>query len=143
VEGVILGNFAPRHERLMQMFLRLERALYVILLVLAGAMWDFADPWGYVLTAVFLLVRLGSKRVGVAAALAAVHIPFPLPRRWWLGLAPQGALAVAIAASFAVVHRDPLARSVFSAVLLSTVILHMLSGRIIDAALAPDEKGTS
>jgi hypothetical protein len=124
----------------MQMFLRLERALYVILLVLAGAMWDFGDPWGYGLTVVFLLVRLAAKRVGAGAALAAVSVPFPLPRRWWLGLVPQGALAVAIAASFAVVHRDALARSVFSAVLLSTVILHMLSARIIQAALAPDEK---
>jgi len=143
VEGALLGNFAPRQERLIQMFLRLERPLYVILLVLAGAMWDFSDPWGYVLTGVFLIVRVGAKRLGVAAALALVRLPFPLPRRWWLGLVPQGALAVAVAASFLLVHRDPLARSVFGAILLSTLILHMLSGRFIDAALAPERKDSA
>lgn len=140
VEGVLLGNFAPRLERLLMMFLRLERPLYVILLVLAGAMWDFTDPWGYVLTGVFLLVRTGAKRAGAAAALTAVRLPFEVPRRWWLGLVPQGALAVAVAASYLLVHRDPLAESVFSAVLLSTLSLHLFSGRIIDTALAPDGK---
>ncbi len=140
VEGVVLGNRRRDPEHLVQMFLRLERPLYVALLVLAGAAWRFDEPWGYLLAAMFLAVRTVAKFTGAHAALAAVRLPFRPPRRWWLGLMPQGAMAIAIAVSYMVVYRDFLAERVFSAVLVSTVLLTLVSGRLVNAALAPPRR---
>jgi hypothetical protein len=52
-------------------------------------------------------------------------------------------MAVAIAVSYYVVYRDDLSRIVFSAVLVSTMILALISGRLVEAALpkAPEKEG--
>ncbi len=137
VAGVVLGNRGRTQERLVPMFLRLERPLYVALLVLAGAAWRFDELWGYLLAAVFLAARVAAKFLGARAALAATRLPFAVPPRWWLGLLPQGAMAVAVAVSYAVVYRDPLAERVFSAVLVSTVGLTLASRWLVARALEP------
>jgi len=140
VEGVLLANLFSRVEALIHIFLRMERPLYVALLVLAGAAWRFDLPWGYVLAAIYLAVRLLAKYAGARLALAAVTLPFRPGGRWWLGLMPQGAMAVAIAVSYGLVYRDALSQSVFSAVLVSTVLLSLLSGRLMARALPEGEE---
>ncbi len=140
VVGIVLGNAARSQEKLMPIFLRLERPLYIALLVLAGAAWQFGDPWGYGLAAIYLVVRVGVKYAGIRAALVTTPLPFRPPRHWWLGTLPQGAMAVAIAVSYAVVYRDELAMRIFSAILVSTALLTLASGRLVNAALRPDRE---
>jgi len=135
VEGLVIGNWREEEGRLIQMFLRLERPLYIVLLVLAGAAWRFDEPWGYLLAGLFLAVRLGTKFLGTRIALTLTPLPFRPPEAWWLGLVPQGAMAVALAVSYFLVYRDPLAERVFSAVLVSTVLLTLVSGRLVQRAL--------
>lgn len=141
VVGVVLGNWRKEQERLLHMFLRIERPLYVALVVLAGAAWRFDDVWGYVLAATFILLRITGKFTGVKLALAVTRLGFPLPSRWWMGLLPQGAMAIAIAVSFAVIFRDDLAQTVFAGVLVSTVVLTFVSRRVVERALTPDKDG--
>jgi len=140
VVGTLLGNARHCHERLMPIFMRLERPLYIALLVLAGAAWRFDDPWGYVLAAIYLVVRISVKFLGIRIALATTSLPFQPPRRWWLGTLPQGAMAIAIAVSYGVVYRDELAGRIFSAILVSTAVLTLASGKLVSAALQPDEE---
>ena len=139
-EGIVLSNTRGSKEHLLSIFLHLERPLYVALLVLAGAAWRFDQPWGYVLAAIFLLVRVGGKYLGWRAAATVAALPFPLPRRWWMGLLPQGGMAVAIAVSYFVVYRDPLAELVFSAILVSTAVLTLASGPLLARALPGEEE---
>ncbi len=141
VEGLVIGNWRQEEGRLIHMFLRLERPLYIALLVLAGAAWRFDEPWGYVLAGMFLAVRVAAKFLGTRIALTLTPLPFRPPERWWLGLLPQGAMAVALAVSYFVVYRDPLAERVFSAVLVSTVLLTLVSGRLVQRALETDSEG--
>jgi Kef-type K+ transport system membrane component KefB len=143
VAGAVIGNAPRSQERLMPVFLRLERPLYVALLVVAGAAWRFDDPWGYGLAAIYLVVRVAAKYLGIRLALATSPLPFRPPRRWWVGTLPQGALAVAIAVSYGVVYRDVLATRVFSAILVSTALLTLASGQLVATALQPDREPES
>jgi Kef-type K+ transport system membrane component KefB len=141
VVGVVLSNWRPHQDPLLPMFLRLERPLYVMLLVLAGAAWRYDDPWAYGLAAFFILLKVAVKFLGVRAALAITPLPFAVPPRWWMGLVPQGAIAIAIAMSYALVYSDALSRTLFSAILISTVTLTLISRTLVEAALT--DRGTS
>lgn len=138
VVGIVLSNWRPHQEQILHMFLRLERPLYVTMLVLAGASWKFGEPWGYLLATLFVLVKFGAKFVGVRAATAATPLPFAVPPRWWGGLVPQGAMAIAIAVSYLMVFDDPLADIVFSAILVSTVLFTFISRPLVEMALGSD-----
>jgi hypothetical protein len=133
--GIVLGNFGPRQEDLIQLFLQLERPLYVALLILAGTAWRFDVIWGYVLAAAYIAVRFAAKYIAARLAFRGVPLPFIPGPRWWLGLMPQGAMGIAFAVSYLIVYRDPLAETVFSALLVSTVVLALLSGRFMERAL--------
>lgn len=138
-EGIVLANGPARHDHLMHLFLRMERPLYVSLLVLAGASWRFQDPWGYALAGIFLAFKFAGKFLGTKAALAVTPLPFTLPRQWWMGLTPQDAMAIAIAVSYDVIYEDRLAQTVISAVLISTVIFSFLSQALMERALRREE----
>jgi Kef-type K+ transport system membrane component KefB len=137
-EGIVLANGPVRHDHLMHLFLRMERPLYVALLVLAGASWRFMNPWGYALAGMFLVLKFAGKFLGTKAALAVTPLPFTLPRQWWMGLTPQDAMAVAIAVSYDVIYADRLAETVISAVLISTVTFSFLSQALVERALRPE-----
>jgi len=139
IEGMVISNWRRQEDLLFNMFLRLERPLYVALLVLAGAAWRFDEPAGYILALLFIGVRTGAKFLGVKTALSTTPLPFPVPGRWWLGLVPQGAMAIAVAVSYGLIYDDPLGRAVFSAILLSTVVLTLLGRPLVQSALKDEE----
>lgn len=139
IQGIVLANGPTRHDRLMHLFLRMERPLYVSLLVLAGAAWHFHDPWGYGLAGVFLVFKFAGKFLGTRAALAVTPLPFPVPREWWMGLVPQGAMAIAIAVTYHVIFDDDLAATVFAAVLVSTVVFAFVSQTLVERALRQED----
>jgi Kef-type K+ transport system membrane component KefB len=142
VEGLVLSNWRVHEDRLLHMFLRLERPLYIILLVLAGAMWRFEDLWGYALAAAFILLKFGAKFLGTRTAIAVTPLPFSVPDRFWMGLVPQGAMAIAIAVSYRVVYEDGMAEIVFAAALVSTVVFTLVSRNLISQALGFAKKGS-
>lgn len=137
--GMVIGNLAPRHEALVHLLLRMERPIYVMLLVLAGALWRFDQPAGYLITLLLIAVRIVSKFGSARLAIGTVRLPYRVGKSWWLGLLPQGAMSVAIAVSYYLVYRDPLSDAVFSAVLVASVALTWFSGPLFERALVVDE----
>lgn len=139
VVGAVLGNLrSASQEALLHMFMRFERPLYVALLVLAGAAWAWDNLWGYALAALYLLLRAVGKAAGVRMAALVTPLPFRPGSRWWLGLMPQGAMAVAIAVSYRMAYYDPMVEIVFSAILVSTLVLGLFPGMYMRAALGED-----
>lgn len=84
----------------------LERPLYLILLLVVGADWDFTVWQGWLLAPVFVLARVGGKIVG--AHLAKLAGPKGLPDAGTLGLAlsPQSSVAIATVVSYSTLFRD-------------------------------------
>lgn len=139
IEGMVISNWRRQEDLVLNMFLRLERPLYVALLVLAGAAWRFDEPAGYLLALLFMLLRVGTKFLGVRTALAVTRLPFAVSGRWWLGLVPQGAMAIAVAVSYVLIYDDALGRATFSAILVSTVVLTLLGRPLVRRSLRDEE----
>lgn len=135
VQGIVLSNLSTDPDKLLFMFMRLERPLYVILLVLAGASWRFGEAWGYGLAALFIAFKFATTYLGVRAAVAVTSLPFSLPGRWWMGLVPHGAVSVAMVVSYTIAYDDRLAQTVFGAVLVSMVFMSLLSRNLVNMAL--------
>ncbi len=102
VMGAVVANLAPTREqaRINRNLERWEKPIYVILLLLAGVYLSFPTWWIAPLALGYALLRAAGKVVGNAALVSVVPLPFSTPRRFGLGLLPQGGISLAMALAF-------------------------------------------
>jgi Kef-type K+ transport system membrane component KefB len=97
VAGVLLANFpGSYHERLREILRRLERPVYLIALVIVGAVWQVDDWRGWALMPVFMATRLVGKSLATRVATRGGALALGLEERAALAVSPIGALAIAI-----------------------------------------------
>lgn len=127
--GVVLGNSAQVHERIVKLLLRIAQPVYLVLLIFAGAAWRPAGTaalwFVFAFVGVRLLARLIGGRVGgTASEDPELHAP-------WLGrvLLTQGGLGVAIALDYSQTPGAPAGALVLSASLLSILLFDWLGTR--------------
>jgi Kef-type K+ transport system membrane component KefB len=140
--GLVLVNTSPARQELRQVLTTVERPLYFVLLVFAGAAWrpEGAAPLAFAL--LFVVGRVAAK-VGGARLAARLHGEIPaLGLRWGWGLVGHGGLAVAIALNYRLYDASALAGMVFSAALVSVLVTDLLSARLVQALVvaAPDPR---
>ncbi|HEY8038504.1 MAG TPA: cation:proton antiporter [Polyangiaceae bacterium] len=105
IAGALLTNLP--HERMTDLrrsILQLERPLYLIFLLVAGALWDPTAWQGWVLVPVFVLSRVSAKIVGAHVAVRAGPPELPDARTLGLALSPQSPIAIATIVSFATLY---------------------------------------
>jgi hypothetical protein len=138
--GFILVNTSPARDELREVLARVERPLYFVLLIFAGAALR-VEGSGWVLVAtMFVLVRIVAK-VGAAAVAGRTHRSLPsLGIRWGWGLVGHGGLAVAIALNYRLFDSGPLAGLIFAAAILSVLVTDVLSAWVVRGLVlsAPD-----
>jgi Kef-type K+ transport system membrane component KefB len=136
--GGMLANTRRNRGEIRQALGRVERPLYFVLLVFAGAAWDPGTiAWWIVPALVFVLVRALVK-LG-AARLAAFFngLTESLGRRWGRALLGQGGLAIAIALNYQLFHGTMLlADVVFTAAIVSVVLTDLSSARFVHSVVA-------
>lgn len=135
--GMILINTSGNRNEIKEVLTRVERPLYFVLLIFAGAAWD-PGGWAWVLpTALFLAIRIGAK-LGASwfAAWSTNSLPL-LGKGWGRALLGHGGLAVAIALNYQTHDRMPLANVVFAATIISVLITSISSARLVEAAVKP------
>ncbi|HUG00251.1 MAG TPA: hypothetical protein VML95_00165 [Longimicrobiales bacterium] len=135
--GAILVNTSSNRGEIKEVLGRVERPLYFVLLIFAGAAWQ-PEVAGWVLPVLlFLVVRLLTKLSAAWVAAAACGALGELGAGWGRALLGQGGLAVAIALNYRL-HEDALyADIVFTAGLLSVLLTDLLSARAAGAVLLP------
>jgi len=135
--GVMLANTRRNRTEIRQAISRVERPLYFVLLVFAGAAWDPGTiAWWIVPALAFVLVRALAK-LG-AARLAALFngLTESLGRRWGRALLGHGGLAIAIALNYQLFHGTMLlADVVFTAAIVSVVLTDLSSARFVDSVV--------
>ena len=99
VMGVFVANLHDDRQRIFTALERWEKPIYLVLLILAGALLRFPTPWIVPLAIAYAGLRAGAKVLGAGAMGAVVHLPFATPRRLGLGLVPQGGISLAMAIS--------------------------------------------
>ncbi len=106
IAGALLINLPYQNvERLKATLAQVERPLYMILLVIAGALWDPTAWQGWALVPIFVAARVAGKIMG--ARVAKRVGPKELPDATTLGLAlsPQSPVAIATIVSYYAIYR--------------------------------------
>ncbi|MGD2215406.1 MAG: cation:proton antiporter [Gemmatimonadales bacterium] len=104
IAGAVIGNLSPMRRRVYTALSEWEQPIYVIMLVLAGALLEFSTWWILPLVAAYAGLRILAKWLG---GLLASKLPPPgltLPGTFGLALTPQGGISLAIAISFVLVY---------------------------------------
>ena len=137
--GAILVNTSTNRDEIVTQMASIEKPLYFVLLIFAGAAWKpSAQAW---VLPVFLFVFMR-----VAAKLGAARLAVRIERRmetlgknWGRVLFTQGTLALAIALNYSLNDTQIVPNVVFTAAVLSVLVNDLFGARIITALLDEPE----
>lgn len=104
ITGIMIGNLSTMRRRVYTSLSAWEKPIYILLLVLAGALLRFPSWWIVPLAAAYLAARILAKWIGGLAASRLRPLDLPLPRSFGLALIPQGGISLAIAISFFLIY---------------------------------------
>lgn len=105
---------------------RLERPVYLIFLVIAGALWRVADWQGWALLVLFVVARSGGKRLAVILHERRHPGDFAELDRWSLSVSPLGALAVAIVVNAQTLYSSPTLPWIVTAVIGGAMVTEVI-----------------
>lgn len=132
VLGVLVANVSPLRRRVYAVLEGWEKPIYVVLLILAGALLSFPTWLLVPAAAAYFLIRAGSKAAAGWLARSAVRTSMPVPGGIGFGLVSQGGISLAMAISAALTYgllQDP--TSIGVQLLFSTVVLGVVTSELI------------
>lgn len=141
VMGAVVANLDPDRTRVYQALERWEKPIYVVLLLLVGALMTIPTWWVVPLAAAYALARGAAKWMGGALMASLVPMPFPVPRSLGLGLLPQGGISLALAVSIFLTYSGlalpdgTAAAELVFGVIVGGVVLSELVGPVLTARL--------
>jgi Kef-type K+ transport system membrane component KefB len=135
--GAMLANTRKNREEIRQALTRVERPLYFVLLIFAGAAWDPGTTgWWMIPAILFVVVRTFAKLTSARLAAFFNGLLAALGARWGRALLGQGGLAIAIALDYHLFHGDLLLPDVvFSAAVTSVLLTDLSSARLVHSVV--------
>lgn len=128
--GVVTANYCRHHLRALSEVLRAEKPIYIILLLLLGASWNFRLDFNLVITGIYFFVRALGKVIGTFAASRVFKPDYPVPPTLGLGLISEGGLAVAIIINFKLLY-PAVGDSLITVIILAVFANELLSPWLI------------
>ncbi len=124
IAGSVIANFSPMRRRVYTALSQWEKPIYIMLLVLAGALLEFPSWWIAPLVAAYVASRVIAKWAGGLVAWRLKPGELRLPPSFGLALTPQGGLSLAMAISFVLIY-VPIAPELEAAknIFFATVVL--------------------
>jgi len=106
IAGALLINLPHKNiDRLKTTMTTVERPLYLIFLVVAGALWDVTAWQGWVLVPVYVFARVGGKLIGAHVGKRVGPAELPDATTLGLALSPQSPIAIATIVSYATLYK--------------------------------------
>jgi len=102
--GAVVANGGSGRQRVFRILQRWEKPVYLTFLLLAGVLLSPPTWWLLVLALGYALLRAAAKTIAAAALVAVVPLGFAAPKRFGLGLVPQGGISLAMAAGGALMY---------------------------------------
>jgi hypothetical protein len=135
IMGMVIVNVSPARERVVATLAQGEKPVYLILLILAGAIWQVADPVFFALAGLYWSIRLVGKLLGGYVAVCG-FTGIQSPHTVGLALLSQGGVAVAMILSFDQAYTSRLTSGVVTMVLLSVIANEVVSPYLAKRVLA-------
>ena len=126
IVGVVVANRSAYRLRVYRALSSVEKPIYLILLILAGAMWQPLVGWAWLLVAVFVGLRLVGKLVGGWGAVPISGLQVRAAMGIGPGLFSHGAMALAIALSYGQFFSGPAFDLVLSAAVCSMLVTSLI-----------------
>jgi hypothetical protein len=101
-----------------------EKPIYIVFLVLAGAMWTPSSMHLYILAA-YLGLRILGKLLGGRLTVGLFNLDFTPPPMWGLALFPQGGMAIAMAVDYLHYYPGETGNTILNIILTATLISHL------------------
>lgn len=138
--GAILINTSANRREISRVLITVERPIYFMLLVFAGAAWQ-PGSWGWTIPVlVYVVTRIGAK-IGCAYVAAGANQALPaLGPLWGRALWGQGGLAIAIGLNYLQQEGSPAASLVFTAAVVSVLVTELTSARVADGVVRSARK---
>ena len=135
IMGLVVGNLVPDPRRVYRVMARWEKPIYVVFLMLAGALLHFPSVWIVPLAIGYALLRGGTKIVACGAMVRIARPNFSTPPFLGLGLIPQGGISLAMALSaFLTFYGLDVAGVNAGQVLFSVVVLGVVISELVGPA---------
>ncbi len=127
--GIITANFCPHRIRALSVVIHAEKSIYIILLLMLGAAWQFSMDYSLVIAGIYFFVRTSGKLIGTFAATRIFKPEYTVPAGLGLGLISEGGLAVAIIINFKLLYPS------FSDFLITILILSLFINELLSPKL--------
>jgi len=128
------GRLVVKHKhvrsirgRVMDLMVRGERFLYLLLLVLAGAYWQLPTVWTVTVALAYVAARLAGKVAGGFLTTRRLARHHPIPGMVGLGLASQGGMALAIIVEYRLVVDDPTTQVVVGIGITAVIVNELMA----------------
>ena len=128
--GFILVNTTRQRDLVGELLGKVDRPLYFLMLVCAGALWAPAATDVFVPVLVFLALRFVGKVAGAWLGARMNGVIAAFGPRWGFALLGQGGLAIAIALDYSLSPTAALPSLVFTAALCSVLLTDIFSARL-------------
>ena len=137
--GAVLVNTNRNRREIRRVLATVERPLYFVLLVFAGALWRPSTEAAWAAPVVLFLAARAAGKVGGARLAARLSGELPvLGPNWGRGLLGQGGLAIALALTYLSHDGSPLPNLVFTAAVASVLLTDLLSARLVRSVVRDD-----
>lgn len=137
--GVTLANLPfLNKERIYKALHIIEKPLYIILLILAGAVLKILPgllPYAFVVAVMYVAFRIIAKILSGFLAANLVKLSFPPYKGLGTALASQGGVALAMAINYQQVYINDLSGFVMLIVLISIIANQLISPNLIKSTL--------
>jgi hypothetical protein len=134
--GAMLVNTSRQRKEISAVLARVERPLYFVLLIFAGATWRPSAQGAWALPVLLFVIARAASKVGGARLAARMNDMLPvLGPDWGRALLGQGGLVIALALNY--LYQDTLAlpNVVFTTAIVSVLLTDLASGRLASSVL--------
>ncbi|MBN1225320.1 MAG: cation:proton antiporter, partial [Candidatus Aminicenantes bacterium] len=136
VMGIVYSNLTRTHEKLYPLLLSTEKPLYIVLLILIGALWVFRFDWVIVtLVLAFIAARIIGYTVPLPIYRILLKFPFPLPPFFGLSFLSVGGIGVALAVSLKLAYPMAMTDIFLSVALLAAIVSEFLSPKALQMSI--------
>jgi len=126
IVGLVLANRSPIRIRILRSLILVEKPIYLILLTLAGAMWNPPPLAWLVLVPAFILMRMAGKILGGWLAFRIADLGTQSGLSLGSGLLPHGGMALVLGLSFQQIYSGPLGDLVVSTAIFSILVATLI-----------------
>lgn len=136
IMGVAYSNLTKIHEKLYPLLLSVEKPLYIVFLILIGAIWEFRfDARIALLVLTFLFSRILGYVLPMRSLKFLLGFPLPLPYHFGFSFLSFGGIGIAFAVSLKLAYSTELTEVFISVALISIIVSDFLSPWLLKHSL--------